>query len=181
MNKVTYTRGEGTALSSRGTNGANWSRNQATFNYYDKATKTFVPLTSGSIDITSTSYYYYPGTLNSSEDNPTQGDDGTGTYNEVFQMLFGRYSKDADGCYRNFTGEGVSPRYWLASDYAGADSGVNVYWGLRNVLDGYVNSNGLYHSDVGENGNSCGVRPVVSLKSDVSLEWNSNANEWKIK
>ena len=179
-NKVTYTRGEGTALSSRGTNGANWSGPQSIFNYYDKATKTFVPLTSGSIDITSTSYFYYPGTLNSSEDNPTQGDDGTGTYNEVFQMLFGRYSKDADGCYRNFTGEGVSPRYWLASVYASASS-RSVGWGLRYVNGGYVNSLSLCNSDDGENSGSYGVRPVVSLKSDVSLEWNDIAKEWKIK
>ena len=179
-NKVTYTRGEGTALSSSGTNGQTWSGTQSTFNYYDKATKTFVPLTSGSTDITSTSYYYYPGTLNSSEDNPTQGDDGTGTYNEVFQMLFGRYSKDADGCYRNFTGEGVSPRYWLASDYADACDG-GVRWGLRGVFGGYVSNDYLYYSRDGERSDSIGVRPVVSLKSDISLEWNETAKEWKIK
>ena len=119
-NKVTYTRGEGTALSSSATNGETWSGTQGTFNYYDKASKTFKALTSGSTKITSTFYYYYPGTLNSLEDNPTQGDDGTGTYNKTFQMLFGKYSKDADGCYRDFTGEGVSPSYWLASDYASA-------------------------------------------------------------
>ena len=182
-NKVTYTRGSGTALSSSATNGKTWSGTQSTFNYYDKASKTFKALTSGSTKITSTFYYYYPGTLNSLEDNPTQGDDGTGTYNKTFQMLFGKYSKDADGCYRNFTGEGVSPSYWLASDYASPGK-WRVNWGLRLVNDGGVNIyhyGGLYFSDGSESSNSYGVRPVVSLKSDVSLEWNETAKEWKIK
>ena len=179
-NKVTYTRGEGSVLSSSATNGKTWSRTQGTFNYYDKASKTFKALTSGSTEITSTSYYYYPGTLNSSEDNPTQGDDGTGTYNKTFQMLFGKYSKDADGCYRNFTGEGVSPIYWLASDCANAYF-REVGWGLRRVYDGDVEGNYLCFSDGDEYSNSNGVRPVVSLKSDISLEWNDTAGEWKIK
>ena len=182
-NKVTYTRGSGTALSSSATNGRKWSGTENTFNYYDKASKTFKALTSGSTKITSTFYYYYPGTLNSLEDNPTQGDDGTGTYNKTFQMLFGKYSKDADGCYRNFTGEGVSPSYWLASDYASPGKWC-VNWGLRLVNDGGVNIyhyGGLYFSDGSESSNSYGVRPVVSLKSDVSLEWNESENEWKIK
>ena len=182
-NKVTYTRGSGTALSSSATNGRKWSGTENTFNYYDKASKTFKALTSGSTKITSTFYYYYPGTLNSLEDNPTQGDDGTGTYNKTFQMLFGKYSKDADGCYRNFTGEGVSPSYWLASDYASPGKWC-VNWGLRLVNDGGVNIyhyGGLYFSDGSESSNSYGVRPVVSLKSDVSLEWHEVAKEWKIK
>ena len=181
-NKVTYKRGEGTALSSSATNGQKWSGTQNTFNYYDKTNKTFKALTSGSTEITSTSYVYYPGTLNSSEDNPTQGDDGTGTYNEVFQMLFGKYSKDSDGCYRNFTGTGAKPQYWLASDYASAYHNI-VGWGLRFVNDGAVNYYyyDLYDSKGNEDSISNGVRPVVSLKSDVSLEWNETAKEWKIK
>ena len=180
-NKVTYTRGEGDTLSSSATNGKTWSRTQGTFNYYDKTNKTFKALTSGSTEITSTSYVYYPGTLNSSEDNPTQGDDGTGTYNEVFQMLFGKYSKDSDGCYRRFTGTGTEPYYWLASDCADARNSF-VCWGLRGVYDGSVYSfDNLYYSFGSEFSSSYGVRPVVSLKSDISLEWNETAKEWKIK
>ena len=56
-NKVTYTRGEGSNLSNSATNGQTWSGAVDTFNYYDKETKTFVPLT-GSTDITNTSYHY---------------------------------------------------------------------------------------------------------------------------
>ena len=183
-NKVTYTRGSGSALSASATNGKTWSGTQSTFNYYDKTNKIFKALTSGSTEITSTSYYYYPGTLNSSEDNPTQGDDGTGTYNEVFQMLFGKYSKDSDGCYRNFTGTGTEPQYWLASDYAEAIY-YRVRWGLRCVKYTMGGVNGYYGSLCDSNGaegrESYGVRPVVSLKSDVSLEWNETSKEWKIR
>lgn len=183
-NKVTYTRGEGSVLSLSATNGKKHSGTKYTFNYYDKASKTFKALTSGSTEIESTYYYYYPGTLNCSEDNPTQGDDGTGTYNKTFQMIFGKYSKDADGCYRNFTGEGVSPRYWLASDFALYGGFLNELWGLHYVYDGRVSwygGFGLYSSEGDASSYSYGVRPVVSLKSDISLGWNETAKEWKIK
>lgn len=179
-NKVTYTRGSGTALSSSGTNGQTWSGTQSTFNYY--AGKNFVPLTSGSTDITSTYYYYNPTTLNSNSSVPTQGVDENGTYNEVNQMLFGKWTiTENNGSYsRNFTGTGTQPSYWLASDYVYAGGNI-VYWGLRYVYNGDVDDNFLCYSYGHENGYSNGVRPVVSLKSDVSLEWNETEKEWKIK
>ena len=181
-NKVTYTRGEGTALSSSGTNGQTWSGTQSSLKYYyDKVAKTFVPLTSGSTDITSTSYKYGPATLKDGFTQPTQGIDENGTYNEVNQMLFGKYTMTAEnGYYRNFTGTGTQPNYWLASDYARAFSNY-AYWGLRNVSNGGVYSIYLCFSDGSETNYSYGVRPVVSLKSDISLEWNETAKEWKIK
>ena len=181
-NKVTYTRGEGDTLSSSATNGKTWSGTQSTFNYYDKTNKTFKALTSGSTEITSTAYIYGPATLKDGFTQPVQGVDENGTYNEVNQMLFGKWTMTADnGYYRSFTGTGTEPRYWLASDFVSAYSGYGVYWGLRSVSDGGVYYYGLYYSSGDEYGNSYGVRPVVSLKSDVSLEWNETAKEWKIK
>ena len=180
-NKVTYTRGEGTALSSNATNGKTWSGTQSTFNYYDKTNKTFKALTSGSTEITSTAYTYGPATLKDGFTQPVQGVDENGTYNEVNQMLFGKWTMTADnGYYRSFTGTGTEPRYWLASDCASALSN-DVGWGLRYVSNGGVCSNYLCYSDGYERSDSYGVRPVVSLKSDVSLEWNESENEWKIK
>lgn len=45
-----------------------------------------------------------------------------------------------------------------------------------------VNNGSYLYDSSGIEGNlSYGVRPVVSLKSDVSLEWNETAKEWKIK
>ena len=181
-NTVTYTRGSGTALSSSATNGQTWSGTEARFNYYDKETKTFVPLT-GSTEITSTYYIYYPETLTDSVDNPVQGDDGKGTFNEVFQMIFGKYSKDSDGCYRDFTGTGAIPRYWLASTWTKA-GGDLVFWGLRFVDSRSVDhwrDNDLYYSVGGGSARSYGVRPVVSLKSDIQLKWNNTAQEWQIQ
>ena len=180
-NKVTYTRGSGTALSSSATNGKTWSGTRDTFNYYDKTNKTFKALTTGSTEITSTSYYYNPTTLNSNSEKPTQGVDESGVYNTVYQMLFGKYTVDQNNYSRNFIGTGAKTLYWLASDYAHADS-YSVYWGLRNVEDGAVEyiHYCLYNSGGYDAWYSYGVRPVVSLKSDVSLEWNEAANEWEI-
>ena len=183
-NKVTYTRGEGTALSVSAINGEKWSGPKSTFNYYDKAAKTFVPLTSGSTEITSTYYEYEPTTLvNDNYAKPLQGVDENGTFNEIYKVIFGDWERtEKNGYYRNFTGTGTEPRYWLASEYAN-ENGSIVSWGLRRVEDGDVGNfyyrYDLYFSDGSEYSHSYGVRPVVSLNSDVSLEW--NGKEWKMK
>ena len=176
-NKVTYTRGSGTALSSSATNGKTWSGTQSTFNYYDKASKTFKALTSGSIEITSTAYIYGPATLKDGYTQPVQGVDENGVYNTVYQMLFGKYTIDNNSYSRSFTGTGTQPNYWLASDYARAFYDF-VDWGLRIVYFGGVSYCDLCNS---HGSASNGVRAVVSLKSDISLEWNDTAGEWKIK
>ena len=95
-------------------------------------------------------------------------------------MLFGKYTIDNNSYSRSFTGTGTQPNYWLASYYASARSDF-VNWGLRVVDGGGVSSNLLYFSYGDENSYSNGVRAVVSLKSDISLEWNDTAGEWKIK
>ena len=179
-NKVTYTRGEGTALSSSATNGETWSGTIDTFNYYDKTNKTFKALTSGSTEITSTSYYYASAQVNSSFLTGEVNSDGTMNTTSVYQMLFGGTSVENDRLIRNFTSR-KKQSYWLASDYADAHNGYAVYWGLRNVNDGDVDGLCLCSSYEYQDSRSYGVRPVVSLKSDVSLEWNETAKEWKIK
>ena len=179
-NKVTYTRGEGTALSSSATNGQKWSGTENTCNYYDKASKTFKALTSGNIQITSTHYYYNPLTLGT--DKVVSGTNEDGTVNTVYKMLFGYDKVESDNYFRNFTNGKCAQNYWLASDCASA-SNLGMLWGLHSVYDGGVSGNEyrLYCSDGRERSISYGVRPVVSLKSDVSLEWNETAKEWKIK
>ncbi len=180
-NKVTYTRGEGTALSSSATNGQKWSGTENTCNYYDKASKTFKALTSGNIQITSTHYYYNPLTLGT--DKVVSGTNEDGTVNTVYKMLFGYDKVESDNYFRNFTNGKCAQNYWLASDCANAYGYGGVLWGLHNVYDGGVSGNEyrLYCSNGLERSISYGVRPVVSLKSDVSLEWNETAKEWKIK
>ena len=181
-NKVTYTRGSGTALSSSATNGQKWSGTENTFNYYDKTNKIFKALTSGSTEITSTTYEYEPTTLGTDKyAKPLQGVDENGTFNEIYKMIFGDWERtEKNGYYRNFTGTGTEPNYWLASDYAGAYDN-SVVWALRGVGGGEVFDASLCGSNGYEVRDNYGVRPVVSLKSDVSLEWNETAKEWKIK
>ena len=180
-NKVTYTKEGETKLSSSATNGQKWSGTKNTFNYYDKSNKTFKTLTSGSTQITSTCYDYFAG-----EFGKNNGTDGTSAVddiynlNETYKMLFGYDKVGSDNGFRNFTNGKCAQNYWLASDYACAQ-GNEAFWGLRYVGDGIVNYNCLCISDGNEYSNSNGVRPVVSLKSDISLEWNDTAGEWKMK
>ena len=182
-NKVTYTRGEGSALSSSATNGKTWSRTQGTFNYYDKASKTFKALTSGSTEIESTYYNYVPTQVNSKFLTGEVNADGTKNTTSVFQMLFGGTAVGSDNLTRNFTLR-KNQSFWLTSDYAYAGD-CFVSWGLRIVNNGSVSGSTLYYSNGHEgesgydSGSSYGVRPVVSLKSDISLEW--NGKELKIK
>ena len=69
---------------------------------------------------------------------------------------------------------------WLASSCVGAGSpaaGWSVFYlGSRGVVGSYR----LYSSDGGSYGYAFSVRPVVSLSSDISLEWNASANQWEI-
>ena len=180
-NKVTYTKEGETRLSSRTTNGKKWSGTQSTLNYYDKSNKTFKTLTSGSTQITSTYYYYNPTTLNTKQEKPTQGVDENGVYNTIYQILFGKYAVNTDSYEISFVGTGTQPRYWLASESANTvTNGVN--WGLRRVNDGKVYNRGIYFSSGTEYSyDDFGVRPIVYLKSDISLEWNNTLQKWKIK
>ena len=174
-NKVTYTRGEGTALSSSGTNGKTWSGTQSTFIYYDEETRTFKDLTSGSTDITSTSYYYNPVTLNEKAEKPIKGVNEDGAYNTAYEMLFGKYSvTEANGYSRNFTGTGAPQGYWLASPSV-ITGGSGANFGLRYVRGGGVGDfSCLFITDGSIKSNALddelGLRAVVSLKSDIQIE-----------
>ena len=178
---VTYTKEGETKLSSSATNGQKWSGTQNTLNYYDKSNKTFKTLTSGSTQITSTFYYYNPTTLNTKQEKPTQGVDENGVYNTIYQILFGKYAVNKDSYEISFVGTGTQPRYWLASESAlTVKNGVT--WGLRRVNDGKVLNRGIFFSTGTEYSyDDFGVRPIVYLKSDISLEWNNTLQKWKIK
>ena len=179
--KVKYTRGSGNALSSVATNGRTWSGNNTFTNYFADGSKTLSTLAENSStpQITSTYYNYNPTTLDSTANAPTTGVDAEGKYNEVYKMIFGEY-KAVQNSTRQFTGSGRRPSYWLASEYAFADYD-HAHWGLRNVNSGDVNNTFLYNSYGYENSSYCGVRPVVSLSSNVNIQWNDTANEWQIQ
>lgn len=182
-NKVTYTYNSKNNYTATRTNGANAEENTYTFNdpfyYYDSNAKQLRLLTSESKEIASTYYYYYPAQVNSNFLVGGKDENGRINVNETFKTLFGVATVGEDGKYRTFT-RGNGQNYWLASPYADAQ-GNNVNWGLRGVSSGGVSGGGYLCNSYGnEYGNDDGVRPVVSLKSDVQLEANGN-NNWNIK
>ena len=77
---------------------------------------------------------------------------------------------------------GDDNRYWLGSSYCNADSNF-AYWGMDYVYaSGYVYGGNTYYSFGLVTTPSYGVRPVVSLDSDIQLELNSTqANTYDIK
>ena len=69
---------------------------------------------------------------------------------------------------------------WLASSCANAGS-PTTNWRMFNLYsNGRVDGSYLYNSNGNRNGNTYSVRPVVTLSSNVSLEWNSTSNQWEI-
>ena len=85
---------------------------------------------------------------------------------------------DKDGVWQS----GDDNRYWLGSSYCNADSNF-AYWGMDYVYaSGYVYGGNTYYSFGLVTTPSYGVRPVVSLDSDIQLELNSTqANTYDIK
>ena len=144
---VTYTRGSGDALSSVSTeknslnNNLAWSGTKSKFSYFDGAS--YVPLTSGSIDITST-YYYHDFTTDPSDNSSLVDSDGM--FVPKYELLFGKQQFDSSyNLNRNFTGA-TSLSYWLASCYV--ETGVHsVDWGVRILRNSGIGGYGLIASD----------------------------------
>lgn len=57
---------------------------------------------------------------------------------------------------------------------------ITMHFGVRNVKNGRVSTSGLTHSAGYSIIGNGGVRPVVTLASDVQLE-SSGTNAWKFK
>ena len=132
-----------------------WKKSQ----YSSTATTTSpVEITS----LTSTSYCYYPETLTTSSN--TSATTGIANNSPERDMLF----NNTDSKY-----------YWLASRCVYADSNF-AFFDVRIVAYGYVYYYYLAFSRGYESTNYCGVRPVVSLASDIQLEPNGT-NAWKFK
>ena len=140
--------GNGSAASSYATYGFNW---------YDIASKTWKnsPATTTPTEITtltSSVYYYYPDSLKTSSGTG----EGLSTTSDEYKTLF-----------MNKAGSKVS--YWLASSYVNTGSYIASF-GMRYVFFyGSVTNYSLYSSNGFVTSSSYGVRPVVSLKSDIQL------------
>ena len=178
--KVKYTRGSGNALSSVATNGKTWSRNNAFTKYFADGSKTLSTLAENSSTPQITSTYYYKSYNESDELSKSGVLKENGRFCEPYELIFGNYEYNVSNNYdRSFKGT-REHSYWLASDCAYA-YGYAVVWGLRAVHGASVDSNGLYYSYGNEGSDHYGVRPVVSLSSNVNIQWNATANEWQIQ
>ena len=141
--------GIGTAQSKYADNGFNW---------YDIESKTWKnsPATTTPTKIatlTSTRYLYYPNSL----DNTSGEGEGLKTTSDEYKTLF-----------MNKAEEKVS--YWLASSYI-TSSSSHAAFGMYLVSSaGYVRYDTLYGSYGNVISPRNGVRPIVSLKSDITLK-----------
>lgn len=116
------------------------------FKYYDTAWKS---LGQGqNVTLTSTAYYYYPDTLTDSETDTTTGIDKE---SKEYEILF-----ESEG------------KYWLASSYTRTYSDYADF-GFYHVNSGQVSPDMVFHSNGTICSNANGVRPIVSLKADVSI------------
>lgn len=58
--------------------------------------------------------------------------------------------------------------YWVSSRCVNAGSWYADYY-VRNVSSGNIDAGYLYHSDNSEGGNECGLRPVITLNTNVQV------------
>lgn len=65
---------------------------------------------------------------------------------------------------------------WLSSRCVYCSATNDAFFGVRVLNSGNVNHNSLFQSCVFSNFNYCRVRPVVSLKSNISLDAGSNTS-----
>ena len=170
--KYTSTNGASGNLLSHNVTSLSFGNFQKAFSWYDFSTNSWKksPYTSSAstlspveiTNLTGTDYYYYPETLSTSND--TTVTIGIANNSTKRDMLF----NNTDSKY-----------YWLASRCVYADSGY-VLFGVRFVYDGNVRANRIACSYGKEFSDCSGVRPVVSLASDIQLEPNGT-NAWKFK
>ena len=169
-NKVTYTwTSTANQISWKGSNnkngtGSNTDYEKYGFNWYDIESKTWknsMQNTTTPTEIatlTSNDYYYYPSSLYTS----TETGDGLKTTSEEYKTLFMNKAES-------------KVNYWLASSVVYTCSDYALL-GMRRVRSaGGVDSRYLYcsYGDLGYD-MSHGVRPVVSLKSDIQLKEEAN-------
>lgn len=141
-----------------------------TFNWYDgekwkkieKSISATISVKEKITELMSNYYFYYPTTLTASKNGIVQGIKET---SNEWKLLFEN------------TGNGKS--YWLASAYVYCHSS-HASFGVRRVLGESVDLSALVFSNMEIHDFRFGIRPVVTLKSDIQLTGNS-ADGWNIE
>ena len=137
--------------------------NIGAFNYYNVATKRWETKTkdltgfSGKEDITTINPDYVG--FDISSDSAYANNRATKGY----KLLFKDNMNEED-------------KYWLGSSFCYAHS-YYAHWGMYFVpVDGFVYGDNTYYSFGGINAPSYGIRPVVTLKSDIQLQFTTTEN-----
>ena len=149
-NKVTYTL-EGGKVWYQGTNAAT-TKTQSSYTTFKLLGET--NNISSPTQLESTAYVYYPTTLTeTSDDTKSVGlAKGSVAYNMLFTPQYAPY--------------------YLASPCVYANAGI-AYWSLFIVPSGYVTYYRVWDSLNGSDSGACGVRPAVSLKSNITPSFKS--------
>jgi hypothetical protein len=109
----------------------------------------------------------------------TSGDDSRQYASNGYSVVFQAETKDGE--LADFANGADAHIYWLGSSYSSAGAYYAI-WGMRCVNgSGCVNSDYLYTSMGCRYGNTRGVRPVVSLKSDIQLKETGVNNTYDIQ
>ncbi len=155
-NKITYTKNAETGqIHYSGNDGIEGILTQTTFIYYNKETEEWKTLESGESVTLESSYYYYTGEEQIGSNS-----------SEIYKMLF--TNSENSVINNDYKGTTTGCEYWLASPFTYMfDNGANL--GLRYVTNGVVDIYGLYSTNDSSQSKHNGVRPVVSLNSDINI------------
>ena len=130
------------------------------FKFYDEENNLWKTLTQGkSQSLRSSVYYYFPNTLTTSSSGETVG---ISTEDVEYEMLFEKNSS--------------KQTYWLMSQYIVTDT-ENAIFALRLVGGGRVNGSRLFGSDGITNNGVSGIRPIVSLNTNVNVSGGAGTEE----
>ena len=110
------------------------------------------------ITLESSIYAYYPNTLMTKTTGKTVVIDTT---SEIYKMLFTDINASDSSTDINL-------RYWLGSSYINTTSADAVF-GMRNIREGKVDGYYLCSSYIRIQTRYLGVRPVVTLSSEISF------------
>lgn len=152
-NEVTYTLNEADSkVHYQGTKypTTDTTSSYTTFTYWNGSN--WIPLVSGeSATLTHDYYYYNPQTLSTTSSSETEVNGST----KAYTLLFANTSSS-------------DTYYWLSSQFVSTRAGF-CNFGIRNVGNGFVSGSRLCYSDGSAYSGSFGVRPVVSLKSNIKV------------
>ena len=135
------------------------------FVYYNNETNEWKILEENqSTTLKSNVYSYYPTTLTETDDENAKV--GIASTSAEYKMLFVNSSTGDDNTN---IGNSNGIQYWLNSKYLCTENGY-AHVGLRYINEGRISYNGLHETYEPNDVNYLGIRPVVTLSSEIQLK-----------